>query len=746
MAYDHEFEKTPSLDDLMHAANVCDLLSEDDCKYIGRCAADGYKEDKASRLEWEERSAAAMELALQVVRDKTFPWQNCSNVKFPLVTVAATQYAARAYPALIDATDLVNCVVYGPDPDGQKTARGERIGAHMTWQNIRQDRGWEEAHDKAFLVQAIAGNAFIKKVFDPASAHIITKLVLPKNFVINYWTRDLDSSPRYTEIYELSDNQIRQGELDGRFCKYAPNDAAADNDADDAKAPKTQGNDAGALQQAQDERTGLRPPMVGNATPYETGEQYCWWDLDDDGYAEPYIVTFDMGTGFVRRIVARFNPSGIKRIGAEVYEIKPVKVFTKLPFIPSPDGGFYDLGLGNLLGPINESVNTAINQIFDAGTMATLGGGFVGRGFKNRGGPFSMRPFEWYPVDAPGDDLHKNILPLPVREPSQVLMQLAQYLIAYGERIASANDIQMGESPGQNTPAETTRTLNENGARVYSAIYKRTWRAMGEGYCIQYDLNSLHLPQSEDFVDLTTGKGAMIRADDYRGQALEVVPSADPYVVSDSQKVQQAQSLLQAASQLPGFNRYQAGLRWLKAMKVPNVDEIYPQPMTQGPDGKPVPSPDFPPPPPDPKMITAQANAQKVQLQAQAQQASMMETHVKLINEVQESRAKVQNLLAQAQLYEAQAKTEVSEPIIKLIYAEIESEGRRSERLLTAADMLLTHAGKANENNAATDGSAGNVSGDQLGQIGSNAAFLANPQGPGSNGAGRVAGGALPIQ
>jgi chaperonin GroES len=747
MAQDYEFSKTPTLDELMGSSNVCELLDEDDCKYIGRCAMQGYQEDLSSRSEWEIRNARANKLALQVMEDKTFPWQGCSNVKFPLVTVAAMQYAARAYPALIDCTDLVNCVVYGEDPDGQKTERGNRIAAHMTWQNIRQDKGWEDAHDKAFLVQAIAGAAFIKKTFDPAKRHQVTKLVLPMNFVINYWTRDLESSTRYTEVFELTDNDIRQRELDGRFCK--PYQDESDADQDDAKLPKQQPpGTTDPLKVAQDMRQGMTEPPVGYSTPYQTGEQYCWWDLDDDGYAEPYIVTFDIGTGFVRRIVARFLPGGVKMLKDAVYEIEPVKVYYVIPFIPSPDGGFYPLGLGHLLGPINESINTNINQLNDAGTMANSSGGFMGRGFKNRGGPMTIRPFEWYPIDAPGDDLHKNILPLPVREPSAVLLQLAQFLIAYGERIASANDIQMGESPGQNTPAETTRTLNENGMRVYSAIYKRTWRAIGEGFCIQYDLNKLFLPHSEDFVQLTSGKGAMIRADDYKGPALEVVPSADPYVVSDTQKVQQAEKLLQAASQLPGFNRYQAGLRWLKAMKVPNVDAIYPQPMTQGPDGKPMPSPDFPPPPPDPKMITAQANAQKVQLQGQKQQADMTQAYAQLQMEIQESRAKVQNLLAQAQLYEAQAKTEVSEPIIKLIYAEIESEGSRSERMLRTADLLLTHVRetKANEADGASDGKAIDTGGSGLETAGTNAAFLANPQGNGSGLAGRMGTGALPIQ
>jgi hypothetical protein len=203
---------------------------------------EGYQEDLSSRAEWEIRNAQANKLALQVMEEKTFPWQGCSNVKFPLVTVAAMQYAARAYPALIDCTDLVNCVVYGEDPDGQKTARGDRIAAHMTWQNIRQDKGWEAEHDKAFLVQAIAGAAFMKKMYDPAKRHQVTKLVLPKNFVINYWTRDLESSMRYTEVFELTDNDIRQRELDGRFCKPPQDDS--DGDQDDAKLPKqnTAGN------------------------------------------------------------------------------------------------------------------------------------------------------------------------------------------------------------------------------------------------------------------------------------------------------------------------------------------------------------------------------------------------------------------------------------------------------------------------------------------------------------------------
>ena len=142
--------------------------------------------------------------------------------------------------------------------------------------------------------------------------------------------------------------------------------------------------------------------------------------------------------------------------------IKPETYFTKFPFIPSPDGGFYDLGFGTLLGPLNRSIDTMINQLIDAGTMANTAGGFLSRGIKIRGGNYNFAPLEWKHVDSTGDDLRKGIMPLPVREPSQVLYTLLNLLINYGERIGGSVDILVGQNPGQNTPAETSRSEEHN--------------------------------------------------------------------------------------------------------------------------------------------------------------------------------------------------------------------------------------------------------------------------------------------
>src|SRR5215470_15193241 len=103
--------KTVPLGKLIQAVNVCDLLNGEDISAIGRVVASGYEQDLSSRAEWSRRQAAANKLALQVMDEETFPWPNASAIKFTLITVAALQFQARAYPTLISGTDIVKCRV-----------------------------------------------------------------------------------------------------------------------------------------------------------------------------------------------------------------------------------------------------------------------------------------------------------------------------------------------------------------------------------------------------------------------------------------------------------------------------------------------------------------------------------------------------------------------------------------------------------------------------------------------------------
>ena len=510
-----------NLDEIVQLPNIAEVLDEATINTISYNVWKGFEADKESRSAWEKRTEEAMKLALQVAEAKSFPWPGASNVKFPLITIAALQFHARSYPVLINGETPVQCRVIGDDPTGSKDARAHRVSQFMSYQILEQDTNWEAEMDRVLISQPIVGCAFKKSYFDPILKYNVSENILAKDFVVNYWTKHLDTSPRITHVQYFSKNDIYERVARGLFSEMTEVMPAA--------VPESN------LTLAQNKAQGMTAPnSVDDSTPYEILEQHCYIDFDGDGYAEPYIVWMRRDTKQVLRIVARYFTSSIERDDkGNVLRITPETYFTKFPFIPSPDGGFYDLGFGVLLGPLNQSIDTILNQLIDCGTMANTAGGFLSRGIKLRGGNMNFAPLEWKHVDTTGDDLRKGIVPLPVREPSQVLFTLLNLLINYGERIGGSVDILTGQNPGQNTAAETTRTMAEQGMKIFSGIFKRTYRSLKDEFRKLYRLNQLYLVGIEDY-NSDTGQN-FIDADDFKGPVSDVRPAADPNIVSDVQ-------------------------------------------------------------------------------------------------------------------------------------------------------------------------------------------------------------------
>ena len=564
-----------NLDDVVQSPNIVEMLDEADLNTIIYNVYTGFQADLLSRSAWEKRTEDAMKLALQVSEAKSFPWPGASNVKFPLITIAALQFHARSYPVLINGETPVQCRVIGDDTTGAKEARAHRVSQFMSYQILEEDTNWESEMDRVLISQPIVGCAFKKSYFDPILKHNVSENILAKDFVVNYWTKHLDTSPRITQIQYLSKNDIYERVARGLWSEMTEVRPAA--------VPQSN------MTLAQNKAQGMTAPdSIDDSTPYEILEQHTFIDLDGDGYAEPYIIWMRRDTKQILRIVARYFTKSIEKDDkGNVLSITAESYFTKFPFIPSPDGGFYDLGFGSLLGPLNQSIDTLLNQLIDTGTMANTAGGFLSRGIKLRGGNYNFAPLEWKHVDTTGDDLRKGIMPLPVREPSQVLFTLLSMLINYGERIGGSVDILSGQNPGQNTAAETTRTMAEQGMKIFSGIFKRTYRSLKDEFRKLYRLNQLYLQGIEDY-NSDTGQN-FIDADDFAGPVSDVRPSADPNIVSDTQRIQQAQAMLQLASTTPGMNMYEVQKNYLKAMKVNNIEQLLPDP--RGPNAiKPGPS------------------------------------------------------------------------------------------------------------------------------------------------------------
>jgi hypothetical protein len=639
------------------AENIEPMLTKEQSDRIGADVVLAFEEDKQSRKEWETRSEEAIKLALQMVEEKSFPWPKASNVKFPLVTIAALQFAARAYPALVKAPDLVRYRVMGEDPDGAKASRAERISRHMSYQLLDQDEEWEEDADRAFIVIPIIGCAFKKTYWDALKGKNCSRLVLPQNLVVHYYTRTIEDCERKTEIFELYEREIKERQLKGLYSKkdLAP------------VQPKEV--------KLSDKRQGVTAPPVGKHTPREFLEQHCYLDLDGDGYPEPYIVTVDRSSKQVFRLKSRFGevvteqslaikqltdqkkmlllqvqdlvsqvppPSGNEtdnhvaaaqiiaqqanllqqqaqaldgqiaqlqqqdKTAPTVLRIAPLECYTKCGFIPSPDGGFYDLGLGALLGPINDSVNTLINQLIDAGTLQNGSQGFIGKGARIQGGKVRFEPFEWKRVNVAGSTLRDSLVPLPINQPSTVLFQLLSMLINYGEKVSSVNDAMSGNNPGQNTPAYNMQAMLEQGLQVFNGIFKRLYRSFRKELRKLYVLNRVYL-NPIDYYETMDGRFSVTQ-NDYTADEKDVLPAADPNAFSNMEHVLKAQFLAQRAGSTPGYNPAAVERRLLAAMDIPNVQEIYPVDEK----GQPV-----IPPPQNPEIALKASEEQRRTLEAQ---------------------------------------------------------------------------------------------------------------------------------
>lgn len=669
-----------SLRAIVEAKNIADTLDEEKLTQIGSDCAKGFEYDLSTRSEWEQNLKDWTKLALQVREEKSWPWPKAANVKYPLLSTAAMQFNARAYPSLIPSNgDVVKVNVIGKDRDGMKLERAKRIGMFMSYQVLYEMHCWEEDMDKLLMMLPIIGTVFKKTYYNPVLKQNVSELVLPENLVVNYWAKSLETAERVSEIIPLSKRLVKEKMMSKTYLDVELGDPIPD---------PTQMTQA----VAQDE-----------ATPYQIIEQHTYLDLDEDGYAEPYVVTFERTSGKVLRIVARFDEDTIYQDeDGNLQRIEPIQYYTKFGFIPNPDGGFYDVGFGLLLGPLNESVNTLINQLIDAGTLSNLQGGFLGKGLKLKMGESRWQPGEWKPVNSTADDLRKQIVPLPAKEPSNVLFQLMGSLITSGKELASVAEIFVGKMPGQNTPATTTMATIEQGMKVFTAVYKRVYRALRSEFKKIYDLNRVYLDPNKYAAVIDTEVGP----DDFDKESYDVCPAADPSTPTGTEKLMKAQGLLEL---LPTgiLDPVEVIRRVLEAQEQPNYERLFNQQIQQTGQMQ---------PPPDPKLqemeMKSQLEQQKIALQAQEKERAAMLAErsqaVQLAMKTQEHNLKMQAEAQKAKLSAAEAihkqrifsvteQAKVNQQLVHKEQAHRQSMAQQQEKAKLASAQSKTSATGGNK-------------------------------------------------
>ncbi len=608
-----------SFKDLENSENIAELLTDKELAKISAQVLNGFSVDENSISEWRDTAEEIMKLAKQTMETKNTPFPNAANVKYPLIAQSAIDFASRTYPQIVQGNKAMYFKVVGPDGDNEKLKRATRLETFHEYQLVQESEAWVEGMDRMLHILPLLGVVFKKTYYNPVEQRTVSEVCSPEKIVVNYNVRTLDQARRITHIITAFSNDIVERIRLGVY---------RDIDVDKLKASE-----------------GFEGDEEDEDRPLSLLEQHCYLDLDKDGYAEPYIVVIHKQTGEVLRIVQRFDE--VKRKDGQLLRITPVHYFTDYHCIRSPDGGFYSIGLGTLLLPINHAINSIMNQLLDAGTLNNNQSGFLGRGLRLKTGDLRLRLGEWKVLDAAtGTNIAQNVVPLPTKEPSPTLFQLLGMLVTVGKDLASANDIMQGKGQTQNVPATTVLTLLDQGMKVFTAINKRIYLSMRSEFRKIFKTNAKHLPNALyrkilDDVDIN------VKAD-FDMEGIDVLPVADPQMSTQTQRLAKAQTLLS----IPGVNVPEATKYFMETLQLDEelIARLLPEPDPNA------------PPPPDTMKIMAEiekinAETQKVLVQMQLAAGNAQQDAEKLniqrddaLVRAQESLARIQKMSQDAAL------------------------------------------------------------------------------------------------
>ena len=549
-------------------ANIADMFSDDTLMQVGKSVIEGYQADLDSMGEWNDYAERGLKLAKQEKEAKSTPWEGASNFKSPTLMQAALKFSDRASTELLRQEDIVKTAVIGRDQNGEKAKSAERVAEYSNYQLNVEMEEWRDEHESLLYKLPYDGCAFKKTFFDQRLGRPVSNTILYPDFVVNNATKSITHLRRFSEAISLSKNKVLERQAQGLWLDVE----------------LTLGGQAEEDDQKQSE-----------ADKFTTFiEQQGFYDLDGDGYEEPYTFVVEKNSMQIVRITPRFEPSdvlvksessitrlsnlisteGADLSGAEMVRIKQVNTITKYGFLRDPDGGFLDIGYSYILGSLTAGINATTNQLVDAGTLANRQGGWLAKGFRRKMGDSSFTPGQWKQTGISAQDLQQGIKELPIKEPSPTLFSLMQFMINSSQELSASADLT--QALGANAPATTTLALVQEQQQSAGAIILRIYRAMTSEFKKLFVLNAKFL-DPEEYQNILDDKEANFEAD-FNLRSMNITPVANPEISSKIQRIQQAQAELSQIEmvQAAGGDIRVIVKNFYESIGAQNVDEIFP--------------------------------------------------------------------------------------------------------------------------------------------------------------------------
>mgnify|MGYP003629683785 FL=1 len=550
-------------------SNLVDFVDISILRQLAGDLVSSVESDKQSRSEWEKTYTDGLKyLGMKFDESRSQPFEGSSGVIHPILAEAVTQFQAQAYKEMLPAKGPVKTQVIGARTV-ETESQADRIQEFMNYYIMNVMEEYDPELDMLLFYLPLAGSAFKKVYFDFVTNKAVSKFITPEDLIVPYEASDLSSAERVTHAISMSYNEVKKQQVTGF---YANVDIPED----------TYGEDESEINKQINEIQGIEPSYKEdrNRTIYEVHtvlDLEGFEDIDQEGNATglklPYIVTIDEESETIL---------SIRRNYLEADPLKnKINYFIQYKFLPGL--GFYGLGLSHMIGGLSKASTSILRQLIDAGTLANLPAGFKARGMRIRDEDEPLQPGEFRDIDTTGGSLRENLIPLPIKEPSNVLMQLLGLLVDSGKRFAAIADMNVGDSNAA-MPVGTTVALLERGTKVMSAIHKRLHYAQRLEFKLLAKVFGEYLPPAYEFA---TGSGPNeIKQADFDGR-VDVVPVSDPNIFSQSQRITLAQELLQMVQSNPEIHGptgiYEAYKRMYAALGVDNVEALIKPPADNTP-------------------------------------------------------------------------------------------------------------------------------------------------------------------
>ena len=532
-------------------SNLADTMSDDVLQRISNQLLDDYKKDRVSRKDWETSYTNNLDLLGIKHTEMTRPFKGSASVTHPLLSEAVTSFQAQAYKELLPSQGPVRTRVLGME-DNEKINQAQRVQDFMNYMITEEMEEYTPEFDQLLFYLALAGSAFKKVYYDEVMQRAVSKFVPAEDLVVPYYTTDLMECERITHVIKMGENEILKKQAAGFY-------------RDVELKPTSSGPTE--IQKKYQELEGVTP-STDKQYSYSVLEMHVDCNLDEFENTNsekevkvPYIISIDEGSGEVLSIYRNYDMTDETK--------KRKEYFVHFKFLPGL--GFYGFGLTHMIGGLSRTATQSLRQLLDAGTLSNLPAGFKSRGIRIRDDDQPFQPGEFRDVDAPGGNIKDQFQILPFKEPSATLYQLMGFVVQAGQKFAAITNMDTGNDL-QNRAVGTTVSLLERGSRVMSAIHKRCYYSMRREFRLLSKVFATYLPPIYPYS--VYGADQAVKQTDFDDR-VDVIPVADPNIMSMAQRVTLANENLKIALSNPMMhNLREAYRRVYEALGTQDIDQL----------------------------------------------------------------------------------------------------------------------------------------------------------------------------